>query len=56
MRGIGEQFRRYAHALRFTIRLHIVPRNSTQLLIINTAKFQVERDRASLMHAPSLCH
>ena len=46
MRIIGEHFRRYAHALRFAIGLHqyMVPRNSTQLLNINTTKFQVERE------------
>ena len=44
MRIIGEQFRRYAHALRFAIGLHIVPRNLTQLVNINTTKFQVERE------------
>ena len=42
MRGIGEHFRRYAHALKFAIGLYMVPRNSTQLLNINTTKFQVE--------------
>ena len=44
MRGIGEYFRRYEHALRFAIGLHMVPRNSIQLLNKNTTKFQVERE------------
>ena len=39
---------RYAHALRFAVGLHgsdiMVPRNSIQLLNINTTKFQVERE------------
>ena len=41
---IGDHFRQYAHALRFAIGLHMVPRNSTQLLNINTTKFQVVRE------------
>ena len=44
MRGIGEHFRRYAHALRFAIGVYMVPRNSIQLLNINITKFQVERE------------
>ena len=43
MRGIGEHFRRYAHALRFAM-VYMMPRNFTQLLNINTTKFQVERE------------
>ena len=43
MRISREHFRRYAHALRFAIGLH-GDRNSTQLLNINTTKFQVERE------------
>ena len=39
-----DHFRRYAHALRFAIGLHMVPRNSTQLLKINTTTIQVERE------------
>ena len=34
--------------------VYMVPRNSTQLLNINTTKFQVERDRASLHAIPPL--
>ena len=30
--------------------VYMVPRNSTQLLNINTTKFQMERDRASLIY------
>ena len=43
MWGIGEHFRRYAHALRLQL-VYMVPRNSTQLLNINTTKFQMERE------------
>ena len=46
LRGIGEHFRRYAHAAMLSdLQLvYMVPRKSTQLLNINTTKFQVERE------------
>ena len=43
MRIIADHFRRYAHALRFAL-VYMGPRNSTELLKINTTKFQVERE------------
>ena len=44
--ALGELFRPYAHALRFAVDLHgnIEPRNSIQLLKMNTTKFQMERE------------
>ena len=51
MRIIGDHFRRYAHALKFAIGLaYMGPRNSTQLLKINTTKFQVERKPVYCLH------
>ena len=46
MRIIGEHFRRYVHALRFAIGLH----GATQLLNINTTKFQVDREPIYELH------
>ena len=42
--GIGEHFRRYAHALRFAIGLHGALKFHPIVKNINTTKFQVERE------------
>ena len=46
MHGIGEHFKVYCtYRMLSDLQLvYMVPRNSTQLLSINTTKFQVERE------------